>query len=129
MRSAFGRLVRGHSLFTLIPPFFLDCVIAIGLSVGGQNVPPQTSSMATGFLVGQSVPEHKGQYRVFLVTCNHVIEGLTQAMNDARTQAKGPITITPLIRFNRSQALVHESIRSHLRTLQRTARPMSQWLR
>lgn len=100
MPSVLRRIARRHFLFAMIPPFFLDCVIAIGLSISGQNVQPRTAWMATGFLVGQSVAEQKGQYRVFLVTCNHVIEDLTAAINDARTQAKGPISATPLIRFN-----------------------------
>lgn len=60
----------------LIPPFFLDCVVAIG-SVDSQN---KTSWVASGFLYGHHTPtkEAPTRYTVFLVTNRHVFEGLHQ---------------------------------------------------
>lgn len=62
----------------LIPPFFLDCVVAIGFlaSTGTTDV------MATGFLYGQPIqqqnvlePNKEQLYSVYLVTNRHVFEG------------------------------------------------------
>src|SRR5260221_6350325 len=99
MLSLTRKLLRRHFLSSMIPPFFLDCVFAIGLSITPQGAPPRTAWMATGFLVGQAVPEQKGRYRVFLVTCNHVIEGLRESLNSEKVRATAGTVITPLMRF------------------------------
>jgi len=61
----------------LLPPFFLDAVVAIG---AGQD-PTQRRWVGTGFLYGKvdkkSDPENKG-YWVFLVTNRHVLADLTE---------------------------------------------------
>ena len=56
----------------LIPPFFLDCVVAIGFdspTAGRQYA-------ATGFLYGKLMTEQgdKKTYQVFLVTNKHVVQ-------------------------------------------------------
>ncbi len=56
----------------LIPPFFLDCVVAIGApTVDGTNW------IGTGFLVGRPLPEEGTSekiYNTFLVTNKHVLQ-------------------------------------------------------
>jgi hypothetical protein len=62
----------------LIPPFFLDCVVAIGF-VADKDKP---TYQATGFLYGHFVKQVNDQqktYRVYLVTNRHVFEGETKA--------------------------------------------------
>ncbi|MFP2996260.1 serine protease [Spongiivirga sp. MCCC 1A20706] len=57
-----------------IPPYFLDCVVAIG-SVNKDDSKHWTG---TGFLYGQKLkPEEKPhkKYRIFLVTNKHVLQG------------------------------------------------------
>jgi S1-C subfamily serine protease len=57
----------------LIPPFFLDCVVAIGFP--DENGKPQY--VATGFLYGKFIErvEESRSYQVFLVTNKHVVNG------------------------------------------------------
>jgi len=58
----------------LIPPFFLDCVVAIGID-GDKG---KRQWVASGFLYGHfisKIDEETNQYRVFLVTNRHVLEG------------------------------------------------------
>lgn len=62
----------------LIPPFMLDCVVAIGFSDGAGGV----GYAGTGFLFGKrhdTNAEGQGTYRLFLVTNRHVLEGSTTA--------------------------------------------------
>ena len=60
----------------LIPPFFLDCVVAIGLIASDGNLKQWTAS---GFLYGEMVREgskvEENEYRIFLVTNRHVFQG------------------------------------------------------
>ncbi|HTP54997.1 MAG TPA: serine protease [Thermoplasmata archaeon] len=63
----------------LIPPFFLDCVVAIGeIRANGDR-----SWAATGFIYGHLVaresPE-KADYRTYLVTNRHVVIGKTRVL-------------------------------------------------
>lgn len=61
----------------LIPPFFLDCVVAIGFA----SPEGPTEYCATAFLYGdflEAVGEKK-RYRVYLVTNRHVFEGQSLA--------------------------------------------------
>lgn len=58
----------------LIPPFFIDCVVAIGTIVNDQ-----THWMGTGFLFGELFEETEDKtniYSVYLVTNKHVIQNL-----------------------------------------------------
>lgn len=62
----------------LIPPFFIDCVVAVGFPDATGNAAYQ----ATGFLYGhfRSAPDEKTKnYRIFLVTNRHVFDGKTDA--------------------------------------------------
>ena len=60
----------------LIPPFFLDCVVAIGREKDNGD----RQWYASGFLYSHSFEPEKGQkfYPVFLVTNRHVLEGLNR---------------------------------------------------
>ena len=77
--------------FALIPPSYLDCVVAIGrdvpVTVNGipvlENgaVKMQWEPIASGFLYGAATGEknEKGNlYRIFLVTNRHVVQGLPE---------------------------------------------------
>ena len=61
----------------LIPPFFLDCVVAIGVeNPSDQNNPIKW--IGTGFLVGRffkKKDENQNEYHIFLVTNKHVLVG------------------------------------------------------
>ena len=62
----------------LIPPFFSDCVVAIGSEDGQRN----RHWIASGFLYGHHLADTEGggkQYRVALVTNRHVLDGLEKA--------------------------------------------------
>ena len=63
----------------LIPPFFLDCVVAVGFASDVGNI----SYQATGFLYGhfvKKIDENNKSYNVYLVTNRHVFEGKTKAL-------------------------------------------------
>jgi hypothetical protein len=55
----------------LIPPFFLDCVVAVGHEVSGG----QRRYVATGFLFGWKLPDEDDLYRLLLITNKHVFAG------------------------------------------------------
>jgi S1-C subfamily serine protease len=58
----------------LIPPFFLDCVVAVGIDAGEGK----RQWIASGFLYGHflsKVDEKTNRYEVYLVTNRHVLEG------------------------------------------------------
>lgn len=80
----------------LIPPFFLDCVVAIGFPGTKGAVQYQ----ATGFLMGRDLgttdQDGKKLYHVFLVTNRHVFEGQKQAMLRFNPAAGGPAKAYPL---------------------------------
>lgn len=58
----------------LIPPFFLDCVVAIGRRVDRRNI----AWVASGFLYGDFERKIEGgrHYLTYLVTNRHVFEGI-----------------------------------------------------
>lgn len=62
----------------LIPPFYFDCVVAIG-SIDSEN---KLNWMASGFLYGHHTPtkEAPNRYTIFLVTNRHVFEDLQQVI-------------------------------------------------
>ena len=76
----------------LIPPFFLDCVVALGVTMSQGP----TQWVASGFLYGDPVKQEqqeadstKKQYQVFLVTNRHVLDGpkgLSVRLNPEATQ-------------------------------------------
>lgn len=71
----------------LVPPQFLDCIVAIVLSE--QDKPSSYQWQATGFLVGRSTQEieedgiPKKLYTVYLVTNKHVLEEFEEKGNES----------------------------------------------
>lgn len=62
----------------LIPPFYFDCVVAIGQ----YNQEKKFEGIASGFLYGNFLEklEHGATYSTFLVTNKHVFEGLDEVI-------------------------------------------------
>lgn len=59
----------------LIPPWFFDCVVAIGAPQAGSS----TNWFATGFIYGKFIKQHSAnqkEYRIYLVTNRHVVSQL-----------------------------------------------------
>lgn len=63
-------IIRKYQSMALIPPFFLDCVVAIGV-----ETPNGPNWLGTGFIVGRHNPDlgEPKQYNTFLVTNKHVL--------------------------------------------------------
>ena len=55
---------------TLLPPVYLDAVVALGIPASNGSI----RYKATGFLYGHPVGESDGEYRIFLITNRHVVE-------------------------------------------------------
>jgi S1-C subfamily serine protease len=73
----------------LIPPFFIDCVVAIG----ADDAEGKRKWIASGFLYGHPLTNSKGDqklYKVLLVTNRHVFQGLTKAYLRFNPQADEP---------------------------------------
>jgi hypothetical protein len=69
----------GEKLMAIIPPFFLDCVVAIGI----RQVDSEISWMASGFLFGSKLREPVGgwgedgeRFQIWLVSNRHVAKNL-----------------------------------------------------
>jgi S1-C subfamily serine protease len=101
----------------LIPPFFLDCVVAIGyrppvavskqtggFEVGRRDFVPVGSGFLYGHLVKKA--DNGPEYRIFLVTNDHVLEDVERVQRRDMDQLAGvivPAELPPLglnIRFN-----------------------------
>ena len=79
----------------LIPPFFLDCVVAIGFGKDAESIRFE----ATGFLYGKPVGEPKSgktDYRVYLVTTRHVFSDEARAWLRFNPSAGGPARVYDL---------------------------------
>jgi hypothetical protein len=84
-------LVPSQSNATLVPPSYLDCVVALGFSGPGlQNnlpVPHAWHTIGTGFFYGRLIEDNpdpgKRLYSTYLVTAKHVVDGYekTKAAN------------------------------------------------
>src|SRR5690606_32877967 len=64
-------IVDGEWKMALLPPFFLDAVVAIGVG----DDPTKRSWIGTGFLYGKLTPKSNANsksYYVFLITNKHV---------------------------------------------------------
>jgi S1-C subfamily serine protease len=73
----------------LIPPFFIDCVVAIG----ADDAEGKRKWIASGFLYGHPLTNSEGDqklYKVLLVTNRHVFQGLTKAYLRFNPQADEP---------------------------------------
>jgi len=77
----------------LLPPGFLDCVVAIGSDDGGPSGSPRW--IGTGFLVGRPDTTESGsvRYRVFLVTNKHVLKDRTSFAVGFNPEKGAPIKI------------------------------------
>jgi len=70
----------------LIPPFFSDCVVAIGTDDDADK----RHWIASGFLYGVPTQHHARDYQVYLVTNRHVLAGLDDAYLRCNPQADKP---------------------------------------
>ena len=73
----------------VIPPFFMNCVVAIG----SRNLDGSVQWIASGFLYGKHLEGTKGEdarYRTYLVTNRHVIEPLTDIVIRMNPKGKEP---------------------------------------
>jgi S1-C subfamily serine protease len=72
----------------VIPPFFLDCIVAIGFG----NPDGTRRYAATGFLYGKFISqiEENSEYRIFLVTNRHVFENAQLAWLRFNTEGDEP---------------------------------------
>lgn len=80
----------------MIPPFFMDCVVAIGVDdPGGKR-----SWVASGFLYGErtTVKEtaRTKAYRVYLITNRHVLEGWKRVYLRFNPQSDEPAVESPV---------------------------------
>lgn len=60
-------MIRGMAL---IPPFFLDAVVAIG----AKNEKGEITWIGTGFFIGRPTDENPNKYWIYLVTNKHVLK-------------------------------------------------------
>lgn len=82
----------------LIPPFYIDCVVAIGTIVNGQ-----THWVGTGFLFGDLFEETEDKsniYSVYLVTNKHVINNLDLILIRFNPQNDQPAKDYPIVLKN-----------------------------
>ena len=78
---------------SLIPKFFLDCVVAIGVAADAETPETGPGWIASGFFYGRHVGEDAAgtkQYYVYLVSNRHVFEGLDAAILRANPPADDP---------------------------------------
>ncbi|HOY04680.1 MAG TPA: serine protease [Saprospiraceae bacterium] len=83
----------------LIPPFFIDCVVAIGLQTT-QNGNPTKSWIGTGFLFGNFISSDPNKpdtrnYQVYLVTNKHVLHNQKNIILRFNPQNGQPATDFP----------------------------------
>jgi len=71
----------------LIPPFYFDCVVAIGV-----ETPEKLNWIASGFLYGHHIPspQDPNRYAIYLVTNRHVFEGLQKVFLRFNPKADEP---------------------------------------
>lgn len=73
----------------LIPPFFIDSVVAIGVD----DPEGRRKWIASGFIYGRRIADKEDgqpQYRVYLVSNRHVFEGLRKVYLRVNPQADEP---------------------------------------
>jgi Trypsin-like peptidase domain len=98
----------------LIPPFFINCVAALGNvrpipRPGGEQPQNKWVTTGTGFFYGYLVKHHedhtKREYRVFLVTAKHVIQSHIDKGFDIRVRINSEDPNTPVLDFELPRAL------------------------
>lgn len=78
----------------LIPPFYLDCVVAIGKQIASSK-----HWIGTGFLFGlfiNETPDKQKNYKIYLVTNKHVLEGHDSIILRFNPQDDKPATDYPI---------------------------------
>lgn len=90
---------------SLIPPFFLDCVVTIGIVNQGQN-----NWIGTGFIVGRPLinrllikNDEKKVYHTFLVTNKHVLENKKNIILRFNSLEKNPPIDYPINLYQSDQ--------------------------
>jgi len=85
---------------SLIPPFFLDCVVSIGIVNQGQN-----NWIGTGFIVGRpSIDGNDNKvYHTFLVTNKHVLENKQNIILRFNSLEKNPPIDYPINLYQNDQ--------------------------
>ena len=72
----------------LVPPFYLDCVVAIGTMINGEK-----HWIGTGFLYGSMIEKTKdglNRYKPFLIPNKHVFEGIDSIIVRFNPQTNQP---------------------------------------
>ncbi len=85
----------------LIPPFFSDCVVAIGTD----DDAGERHWIASGFLYGVPMATHAREYQVYLVTNRHVLANLDDAYLRCNPQADKPAREFHLTLFDEDKPL------------------------
>ncbi|MCI0478125.1 MAG: serine protease [Anaerolineales bacterium] len=85
----------------LIPPFFTDCVVAIGTD----DAEGERRWIASGFLYGVPTNTRAREYQVYLVTNRHVLAGLDKAYLRCNPQADKRAREFDLSLFDQNQPL------------------------
>ncbi|WP_099240677.1 S1 family peptidase [Synechococcus sp. BDU 130192] len=86
----------------LIPPFFLDCVVAIGIQ--GQS---NTNWIGTGFIVGKPFNDAQGNklYHTFLVTNKHVLLNKQNIVLRFNSSGNTPVIDYPVSLYQNGQQI------------------------
>lgn len=80
----------------LIPPFFLDCVVAISFQKDG-GVKYGATGFLFGWLIQDSPIQKDKRYRVYLITNRHVFEGHKKAYLRFNPKANAPAMVFDLV--------------------------------
>jgi S1-C subfamily serine protease len=87
-------ILRRSICLALIPPTFLNCVVALGTADNAGK----TQWVASGFLYGEKLASSSNRYTVFLVTARHVVNDLKDAI--ASGHMMGHPATSVVMRFN-----------------------------
>lgn len=87
-------VLRKSACRALLPPIFLNCVVALGVADRSGN----EKWVASGFLYGERLNRDANQYAVFLVTARHVLDDLKSAT--AAGVMLGQPATSVVMRFN-----------------------------
>lgn len=88
------RVLRRSICLALLPPIFLDCVVALGVKDRSGNA----KWVASGFLYGERLSPGVDQYAVFLVTARHVLDDLKSGTAAGAAMGQGASSV--VMRFN-----------------------------